>query len=67
MTKPLFSEKSKSNKKIILLENDNIISEDPKVAEIFNDFFAKTVETLRGIIERLRNVKNTITITLTVA
>ena len=46
MTKPLFSEKSKSNKKIILLENDNIIPDDPKVAEIFNDFFAKTVENL---------------------
>ena len=46
MTKPLFSEKSKSNKNIILLENDNIISEDPEVAEIFNDFFAKTVENL---------------------
>ena len=46
VTKPLFSEKSKSNNKIILLENDNIISEDPKVAEIFNDFFGKTVENL---------------------
>ena len=46
VTKPLFSEKSKSNNKIILLENDNIIPEDPKVAEIFNDFFAKTVENL---------------------
>ena len=46
MTNPLFSEKSKSNKKIILLENDNIISDDPKVAEIFNDFFTKTVENL---------------------
>ena len=29
VTKPFFSEKSKSNNKIILLENDNIISEDP--------------------------------------
>ena len=46
VTKPLFSEKSKSNNKMILLENDNIISEDLKVAEIFNDFFAKTVENL---------------------
>ena len=46
VTKPLFSEKSKSNKKIIFLENDNIISEDPKVAEILNDVIAKTVENL---------------------
>ncbi len=46
VTKPLFSEKSKSNKKIVLLENDNIISDEPKVAEIFNEFFAKTVENL---------------------
>ena len=46
VTKPLFSEKSKSKTTIILLENDIIISEDPKVAEIFNDFLATTVEHL---------------------
>ena len=36
-TKPLFSDKSKSNKKIILLEDDNIIEDDKAVA--FNIFY----------------------------
>ena len=43
MTRPFYTSQKTSNKKIILSENDNIISE---VAEIFNDFFAKTVENL---------------------
>ena len=39
--KPLFSEKYISNMKITLLEGDEIISTDPKVAETFNHFFYK--------------------------
>ena len=44
--KPLFSENYISNMKITLLEGDEIISTDPKVAEIFNHFFTNAVENL---------------------
>ena len=45
-TKPLFSDKSKSNKKIILLEDDSIIEDDKTVAETFNNLFADTIKNL---------------------
>ena len=45
VTKPLFSDKSISNKKIILLEDDKIIEDDKTVAETFNNFFADTRKT----------------------
>ena len=38
VTTPLFSNKNKSNKKIILLVDDNIIEDDKTVAEAFNIF-----------------------------
>ena len=44
--KPLFSEKYISNMKITLLEGDEIISTDPKVAETSNNFFTNAVENL---------------------
>ena len=39
-------DKSKSNKKIILLEDDNIIEDDKTVAETFNNCFADTIKYL---------------------
>ena len=44
--KPLFSDKHFSNNKITLLEGDEIISNDNKIAEIFNAYFANIVENL---------------------
>ena len=45
--KPLFSDKQKSHKnEIILIENDNIISDSKEVAETINHFFTTVVEYL---------------------
>ena len=44
--KHLFSEKHFSSNKIILVEDDKIISEEAEVAKIFNEFFSKAVEEL---------------------
>ena len=44
--KPLFSEKAISTDKITLIENNVIISDDRKVAEIFNTFFSNAVKNL---------------------
>ena len=44
--KPLFSEKAISSEKIILIENNVIISEDQEVAETFNSFFSNAVKNL---------------------
>ena len=44
--KPLFSDKHFSNNKITLLEGEEIISNDNKIAEIFNAYFANIVENL---------------------
>ena len=46
MVKPFLSDKSNSSNKITLVEDDEIISEDKKVSEIFNSYFADTVEQL---------------------
>ena len=53
--KPLFSDKSVSNEKITLIENDNIVSEDLELAEIFNDFFVNIVPSL-GIEEYINTI-----------
>ena len=38
--KPIFSEKiSSTEDNIVLIEKDEIISEDNRISEIFNDFF----------------------------
>ena len=45
--KPLLSDKQcKSDRNIVLIENDTIITEDETVAEKLNNFFLKSVETL---------------------
>jgi hypothetical protein len=44
--KPLFSEKTMSTDNITLIENNIIVSEDEKVAEVFNSFFSNAVKNL---------------------
>ena len=44
--KPLFSDKIISTDNITLIENDVIVTEDKKVAEIFNSFFSNAVKNL---------------------
>ena len=56
--KPLFSDKIKSQSKIVLVENDEAISDDRQVAEIFNNYFVTVTETL-GIAENLDNILST--------
>ena len=48
--KPLFSDKGGNKDNIMLLINDEILSEDKKVAQAFNNFFDNTVVAL-GIVE----------------
>ena len=42
----LFSNKIKSKEKITLIKNENIISNNKEVAEIFHEFFTNTVKSL---------------------
>ena len=42
---PLFSNKIKSKERITLIENENIISNDKKVAETFLEFFSNVVKS----------------------
>ena len=44
--KPLFSGKSKSKSKITLINGEEIISDDQKVAEILNNYFIDAVQNL---------------------
>ena len=44
--KPFFSEKHFGKRKIILVEGENIISNDKEVAKTMNDFFSNIVENL---------------------
>ena len=44
--KPFFSDKSKSSKHITFIEGEDIISENLKVAEILNNFFASSISNL---------------------
>ena len=44
--KPLFSQKVKIRNKIILIEGENIFSEDKEVADNLNSFFINTVKNL---------------------
>ena len=44
--KPFFSEKSKSTKKITLIEGDSIISKDDVIATTFNNLFSNAVKVL---------------------
>ena len=44
--KPLFSDKNNICRKITLIENNEILSNDTKVAEVMDDFFSNTVANL---------------------
>ena len=46
IVKPFFSEKNSINKKIILVENDEIVTNDEDIAEIMNNFFSSVVPRL---------------------
>ena len=56
--KPLFSDKIKTQNKIVLVYNDDVISDDRQIAEIFNNYFVTVTETL-GIAENLDNDRST--------
>ena len=43
---PLFSDKIKSKERSTLIENENIISSDKKVAQTFREFFSNVVKCL---------------------
>ena len=45
--KPLLSDTIKSSEKILLVEGDEIISEDEKNAKILNKIFPSVVKTLK--------------------
>ena len=45
--KPFLSDKIVSKEQILLVENDEIISEDTKIAEQPKSFFSKTVKNLK--------------------
>ena len=47
--KPCFSDKSKNSERIILIENDEIVMEDGKVALTLNTFFSNIVTTSLNI------------------
>ena len=44
--KPLFSNFGGCSQKVTLVKDDKIISNDEEIAEIFNNFFVKTVDSL---------------------
>ena len=44
--KALFSDKKPSNESITLVEDNEIISDDSKIAETFGDFFSNAVKNL---------------------
>ena len=45
--KPLFSDKQVHHRKITLIENDEIISNDANIVEIMNAFFSNVVEKFK--------------------
>ena len=44
--KPMLSSKSITNKNIISVENENILSNDNKIGEVLNNFFSNSAKTL---------------------
>ena len=44
--KPLFNDKAKTSSTIVLMENDEIVSEDQAVATILNDYFSNITKSL---------------------
>ena len=49
---PLFSSKSKASNKIILSENEKLITNDQKSAEVFNNYFNSIAEELNIAIDQ---------------
>ena len=45
--KPLFSEKTKSNEKITLVEDETVTAQDKKIAELLNFFFQMQLKVLK--------------------
>ena len=58
--KPLFSSKSYTKESITLVHNNEIIEDDRKISEIFNDFFSNAVKSLNIEIDQniLYNVED---------
>ena len=54
---PLFSDKGKTNDKITIVDGEEIITEDQKVAEVMNNFYSTAVENL-GIKQNTGYEKN---------
>ena len=54
--KPLFSDKVKAKTVIKLVENDAMIDDDPKIAQIFHEYFVNIVKKTRNINERTNDV-----------
>ena len=50
VVKPFFSEKSTKSTKIVLVEENNIISDDSEISETMNNFFCDVVKCL-GIVD----------------
>ena len=46
ITKPAFTEKGKTHEKIILIEEDRIISDSKQIAELMNDYFINITQSL---------------------
>ena len=47
--KPLFSDKTKSNEKITLVEDETVITQDEKNAELLNLFYSSAVKNLKKL------------------
>ena len=44
--KPLFTDKTSGQNKIVLVENENIVNDDKLICEIFNSYFVNITDTL---------------------
>ena len=44
--KPLFTDKTSGQNKIVLVENENIVNDDKVICEIFNSYFVNITDTL---------------------
>ena len=48
--KPIFGNKNKGNKTIVLKEGNEMITDDGNLAQIFNEYFANIVPSLVSLI-----------------
>ena len=60
--KPLFSDKIKTQSRLVLVENDEVISDDRQVAEIFINYFVTVAEilALAGNLDNIRSAEGII-------